>query len=83
MNFFVQYANDMPEFRSYIFGLTEIVLLSERIRNTDDEMDRCSKLLPTMISIANLSCYPYCNPMLADWDLCSTLVKELMWVPSD
>jgi hypothetical protein len=46
MNFFVQYANDMPEFRSYIFGLTGIVLLSERIRNTDDEMDRCSKLLP-------------------------------------
>jgi hypothetical protein len=83
MNFFVHYASDMPKFRPYIFGRNGLVLLSERVKNTDDETDRYSKLLDTMIFVANLSCYPYCHPMLADWDLCPTLVKELMCVPSN
>lgn len=82
LNFFIQYANDVPEFRRYVIGQTGIVVLSERIKSTsdDDETDRYSKLLHTVISVANLSCYSYCIPMLADWDLCPALVKELMCV---
>jgi hypothetical protein len=83
MNFFVHYASDMPKFRPYIFGRNGLALLSERVKNTDDETDRYSKLLDTMIFVANLSCYPYCHSMLADWDICPTLVKELMCVPSN
>lgn len=78
MTFFVHYANDMPKFRPYILARNGLVLLSEHIKSTDDETDRYSKLLTTMIAIANLSCYGYCTPMLADWNLCPTLVKELV-----
>jgi hypothetical protein len=80
VNFFAEFANDVPRFRHYISGSAGIPFLIKYIKAVDDSRvidvpnyvvwDLCEKL-------AELSAFRWCVPILLQQDICPTLVNLL------
>lgn len=74
LNFFAEYAHDLPVFRDYLMLPGGLPLLAANIKKLGPDVeDLCTVL-------SAVSGFPWCLPPLADVELCHALVRLLMYV---
>jgi hypothetical protein len=87
VQFFSEYANDVPQFRDYMSESTGIPFLISAMKTVAagvmDSTESDLALWHVSETLAQLSDFDWCIPTLARLDLCSALVELLWYVHRD
>jgi hypothetical protein len=78
VNFFAEFANDVPRFRHYISGSAGIPFIITSIKLIEDRViDALGTVWDLCEKLAELSCFYWCIPILLQHNICPTLVTLL------